>query len=141
MDNKSVLEEWFRRVWTEEDPNAIDEMMELETTALGLVKKDLVGPTEFKSFQQALLALVTDVDIRIERHIEDGNWISAFCKLKATKRGDGTPLEMTGQVFGKIVDGKIVHADNSFDFLGFFEQAGYLPENTLTRCLQGERIA
>lgn len=140
MGPKQVLEEWFRRVWKEEDTSAIHEMFEPDGSATGLEKADIIGPEKFEQFQRALLGVAANVDIQIERHMVDGEWISALCRLKATKRSDGTPLEMVGHVYGRIVDGKIVHADNNFDFISFFEQAGYLPENTLGRCLQCEVV-
>jgi len=43
-------------------------------------------------------------------------------------------------VFCRFKDGQIVEAYNSFDFVGFFEQLGLLPESTIAICMSGQPI-
>ena len=142
---KEVLEKWFKRVWTEEDTAAIHEMFvpkKPDDQAYGLKKEDGLGPDDFVGFQQLVLALVKDVRITIDSYIEQGDVISAECTLTALNRkSDSTePVIMKGCVIGKIVDGKILSAGNHFDFLHFFEALGLLPEDTLEKCLTGNKV-
>ncbi|MEP4987312.1 MAG: nuclear transport factor 2 family protein [Paracoccaceae bacterium] len=80
--HREVLETWFRRVWAEEDAGAIDEMMAPGTPARGLGSQTHIGPAGFKGFQQGLLALVSDVEIKIDKSMEDGDWIFALVHFR-----------------------------------------------------------
>lgn len=135
------METWFQKVWKEQNPVTIDEMLMPDTTARGLGDQTRIGPGDFKGFYEALLELVSDVDIRIDHSMESGDWISALCTVRAMCRRTGKPAGMTGHVQMKIVDGHIVDAYNHFDFMGFYEQLGLLPEGSFARCLGGEKIA
>ena len=48
---------------------------------------------------------------------------------------------ITGQVMSRLVDGRVAEAYNHFDFISFFEMLGLLPEDTMTLCMTGQRIA
>ena len=137
---KEVLETWFRRVWTEQDASAIDELFVPDGAARGLGGNVLIGPTGFREFHSALRVLLTDFVITIDKSIEEGDWISAVCTLRATAKQSGTPIEITGSVMIRISDGKLMEAYNHWDFLGMFAQLGYLPTNTFERALGGETI-
>ena len=137
---KEVLETWFRRVWTEQDANAIDDLFVPDGAARGLGANALIGPAGFREFHSALRGLLTDFVITIDKSLEEGEWISAICTLRATSRQSGTPIEITGSVMIRISDGKLMEAYNHWDFMGIFAQLGLLPTNTFERALGGERI-
>lgn len=137
----SVLETWFRRVWTEEDPNAIDEMFAPEAHATGLGDTPIVGPDEFKAFQSALLNLLGDVSINIDKVVDDGTWTACMCTMTATARKGGDTIAITGSVFIRTRDGKIIEGYNHFDFLEMFTQLGLLPDDVFERGLSGVKIA
>ncbi|MEP3276286.1 MAG: ester cyclase [Stappiaceae bacterium] len=141
MTNSEVIETWFKRVWAEEDETAIDDMLVPETSARGLGGKAHQGPTEFKQFHRAFLALIGDVNIVIDRQATDGDWVFSLVTIKATRRRDGVPVEIGGQILVKIIDGKIVDAHNHIDFMGLFGQLDLLPCDCLDRCLAGEGFA
>lgn len=138
--HREVLETWFKRVWAEEDAGAIDEMLINDTKARGLGSQTRVGPGDFKDFQHKLLQLVGDVDMQIDDCLESGDWIAALCTCRATCRKTGKPVQLTGQMHIKIVDGALVEAYNQFDFMGLYESLGLLPTGTFDRCLNGESL-
>jgi len=138
--SKEVLETWFRRVWSEEDSAAIDELFIPDGEARGLGANDLIGPQGFRQFHSALCGLLCDFVITIDKSLEVGDWISAICTLRARSRQSRAPIEITGQVMIRIADGKLAEAYNHWDFLGMFSQLGLLPTETFERALGGEKI-
>jgi hypothetical protein len=137
---KEVLETWFHRVWTEQDADAIDELFIPEGAASGLRTNVAIGPAEFKEFHSALLALLTDLVITIDKSIQEDDWIAAVCTLRARSRQSQAPIEITGSVMIRISDGKLIEAYNHWDFIGIFSQLGLLPTDTFARALGGESI-
>ena len=117
-----TLRTWARRVWLERDEAAIDEMMLADTRASGLGMQVLVGPEGFKQFHRALCALLSDSELSVDHHIEADGWLAALCTFKATSR-HGRKVAITGTIYARIVDGKILEAYNHFDFLGLFTPA------------------
>ncbi|WP_306143833.1 ester cyclase [Roseibium sp. MMSF_3412] len=146
MTNLEILETWFRRVWSEEDEAAIEEMFVPDGRAVGLGEQtkggkdefrehEMLGPEEFKVFQRALLGLVKDVRIEIKRSITSGEWLCALCEFQGTSRRTGERVRMTGTVYGRFSDDQIIDAFNHFDFLSLFQQLGSLETGTFERCL------
>jgi hypothetical protein len=137
---RETAETWFRRVWKDRDPNAIDELFVVDGEARGLGDNTLIGPKDFKVFHSTLCALVSNIVITIDKSIEEGDWISVICTLKAKNPKTGAPVGMTGSVLVKIVDGKLIEAYNHWDFLGLFTELGLIPPNTFKRGLSGEKM-
>ena len=138
--SREVIETWFRRVWTEEDSTAIEELFVPDGEARGLGANALIGPQGFKQFHSALRGLLCDFVITIDKSIEVGDWIAAVCTLRAKSRKFGAPVQITGSVMIRIVDGKLTEAYNHWDFLGMFSQLGLLPTETFEKALGGEKI-
>lgn len=139
-EGQKVLQNWFQRVWTEEDQNAIDEIFPSPGKARGLGAQTLIGPEDFKQFQSALCRLLSDIHISIDKCVEEGEWTCALCTFRAISKSDGSQITVTGTVYGRIKDGKIKEAYNHFDFLGLWSQLGYLPPDSFEKGLQGEKI-
>ena len=139
-EGQEVLKNWFQRVWKEEDQDAIDEMLPSSGKASGLGSQSLVGPEEFKQFHHGLCCLLSDIDISIDKCIEQESWTSALCTFSATSKNDGSSVTITGTVFGRIEGGKIQEAYNHFDFLNLWCQLGYLPSDSFVKGMQGEKI-
>ncbi len=135
-----VIEEWFRRVWREEDASAIDELFIPDGNACGLGSEPLVGPEEFKGFHRLLLCLIKDVNIKVVRHMENDDWISVMAVVNGKRKDNNAPVEMTGQIWLRIVDGTLVEGHNQFDFLKLFEQLGLIPSMSFEQCLQGQKM-
>jgi hypothetical protein len=137
---KEVLETWFRRVWTEQDANAIDELFIPDGAARGLGGNVLIGPAGFREFHSALRGLLTDFVITIDKSVQEDDWISAVCTLRARSRQTATPIEITGSVMIRISDGKLMEAYNHWDFINMFGQLGLLPTDAFVKALGGETI-
>ncbi len=132
------MERWFTRVWANEDEDAIDEMLVPEIRAVGLGKQPRIGPEQFKEFHRCFLKLMSDVDVVVDKRMQDGDWHAILVTFNARRRDNGEPVSMTGQVFCKIIDDRIVEGYNHFDLINLFEQLDLLPEDTLETCLQGK---
>lgn len=140
MTNRDVIETWFRRVWKEEDANAIDELFVMDGQALGLGANVLYGPEDFRIFHSALCSLLCDIEITIDKSMESEDWISAVCTLNAKAERTKTPVLITGSIMVRIADEKLVEAYNHWDFLALYTQLGLLPAKTFELGLSGERI-
>lgn len=137
--SQQILTTWFQRVWKEEEAAAIDEFY-LGGEVVGLGAQILLTPDEFKEFHTAMLALLSDVEIHIDKCLCDGPWISALCSINARSRASGQPIRLGGTVWGRIEAGLIKEAYNHFDFLSLWEQLGLVPEGAFAQGLQGKTI-
>ena len=134
-----LFETWFRRVWKENDTKAIFEMFP-DGKAKGLGSQDIGNPEGFQEFREKLCNLVQNIEITIDKSVEDNDWTALLCVLKGNCRSTGKPVSMTGTVFGRIKDGHILQAYNHWDFHGLWVQLGLLPKDSFDRCLNGEKI-
>ena len=134
---RNVMETWFQRVWAEEDATAVSDLYEADGPIRGLGKQDMLEAGDFVSFQKALLGLVSDVRVDIDKSIERGNWLALLCSLTAKSRSTGATVSMTGTAFVKVVDGTVREAYNHWDFIALYEQLGLLPADTFGRALAG----
>jgi hypothetical protein len=73
--------------------------------------------------------------------MEDGEWMAVLITLNARRRDNDAPVSTTGNIYFRIVDGKVLQGDNHFDFMGLLEQMGNLPENTFEQCLKGKVLS
>ena len=99
---RDVVETWFRRVWKEEDTSAIDELFMPDGQARGLGANVLIGPADFKQFHAALCAQLSGIVITVDKSLEEGDWISVVCTLRAQRRDTGAPVTMTGSVMVRM---------------------------------------
>ena len=138
-NGKEIIQTWFQRVWSEEDQLAIDEMY-AGGKIRGLGSQTVLGQEEFKQFHNALCALLSDIVITVDKCIEDDGWASALCTLNAKSKSSGDTVNISGNVWFRIEDGKIQEAYNHFDFIGLWGQLGYLPIDSFEQGLQGNKI-
>lgn len=138
MTKREVVEAWFERVWSQEDSQAIHEMFAGSATAKGLGARPIAGPKEFEVFQKALLKLLQDLSITIDRAFERDDWICVFCTLTAKKRGTQKAISMPGCAAVRIQNDKIMEGYNHWEFMSLFEQLDLLPTDSFATCLQGK---
>lgn len=136
-----IMEQWFKRVWSNEEEDAIDEMLVPDTNASGLGSQPRIGPEQFKEFHRCFLALMRNIDIVIDKRMQDGDWYSLLVTFNARRRDNGEPIAVTGNVYGRVIDDKIVEAYNHFDFIGLFEQLGLMPKGSFDNCISGRKSA
>lgn len=140
MEKREILEEWYRRVWIEADLDAIDQLFSPDTQAQGLLPDLQVGPNDFRELVPMFLDMVEDPKVSLDKVMEDGDWASALYTMRVTNPANGQPAVCSGQLFARFDGDKMVETYNSFDFMGFFEQMGLLPEQSMAICLTGQRI-
>lgn len=136
-----LIDNWFQKVWTEENSEAISELMNPQAHAEGLGSKPLVGVAEFQEFHAALLARITDVRFTIDRCLEEGDWAAAFGTLTAKSRESGASISITGSLLVQFDGEVLIQGHNQFDFMEMWGQLGYLPMDSFARGLRGEKIA
>lgn len=140
MDGLQILQSWYERVWVDADLDAVAEFFDVEALASGLLPDLAADMEDFQALVPAVLRLIRDVSFEINdsMQVDDRAW--ALTTISAKRASDLTPVKITGQIMIKIRDGKIIEAQNHFDFIGFLEQIGALPSNTLELCLAGETL-
>ena len=140
MTKLELLGNWYRRVWIEADPDAIDDYFAPRAGADGLMPDGQVSAEDFRALVPALLSLVRNLRIEVDRSIETDDWLWAQITVHATHAQSVNQIRASGQIMMRIEGDKIVEAYNAFDFITFFEQAGLLPEDAFLLLLSGERI-
>lgn len=140
MNKRELLETWFRRVWQEEDMEAIDEMMTASTEVRGLRQAPQVGPSDFKAFARSLLCLIKETHITIDHFMENGDWATVLMNISAKNRNTDQPLQFFGLALVRIVEDKIVEAYNYADFMELYEQLNLLPAGAMNHCLCGNSL-
>jgi ketosteroid isomerase-like protein len=145
MTKLEFVENWFHRVWWEEDVDAIRQLFvptTSEEAAHGLAKSKAMGTEDYIAFHQAFLSLIKEVKITVDKHIVQGDDIAVTCTVNALDRNSDKPkpLSMKGVAICTIRNGKMVSAENFFDFISFFEGLGFLPQDTLATCFSGQRV-
>jgi hypothetical protein len=123
-NSESLLAQWFRRVWNEEDAAAIEELAAPDMQSHGLVQT-IVGPgTWRKEFYEPMRASFDSIRVVLEE-IVAGDKI--FARLAA----------MHGMCLMRIADGKIAEAWDAWDFLGLLESMKLLPPASFGRAITG----
>ncbi|MGL4279582.1 MAG: nuclear transport factor 2 family protein, partial [Albidovulum sp.] len=140
MSKLDLLRNFYRRVWIEADPDAIDEFFAPRAGADGLMPDGQVSAEDFRALVPALLSLVRNLRIDIDRDVDAGEWLWAQITVHALPAQGVNPISASGQIMMRIEGEKIVEAYNAFDFVSFFEQAGLLPQDAFLLLLSGERL-
>lgn len=137
---RKLFEDWFRRVWEEEDASAILELYTPEPESKALGAQTLITPDEFTVFHQCILSLLSDILISIDHCLDDGEWTSVLCTLRAKSKATGEPVMITGTVFARIREGRIVEGYDHFDFINLWGQLGILPPDCFAQGLMGQKL-
>jgi len=140
MTKLEFLREWYRRVWIEADPTAIDDYFAPRAGADGLMPDGQVSAEDFRALVPALLAVGRNLRIEIDRHVETDDWLWAQITVHGTAAQGIDPIRASGQIMMKIEGDKITEAYNAFDFITFFEQVKLLPPDSFLLLLSGESL-
>ena len=119
---------WFEQVWNEGRREAIAEMLAPD----GVIHDggiDSVGPEGFYPFFDRMHAAFSDLRVRVEDTIADGDKICVRWSCTAEHTGDGLGIAPTGvtiHVTGisilRVADDKLVEGWQNWDMLGMMEQ-------------------
>lgn len=138
MGMEQALADWFQRVWVEGDLDAVDEYFSPDTKAAGMMTGFEVGPEDMKAMVPAILAMIREPEVSMEKTVETGEWLWALLKIDAKSAETMKPVSINGQIMMRMgADGKIIEAYNHFDLISFFEQLEKMPQDTIALCLGG----
>lgn len=142
MGMEQALTDWFQRVWVEGDLDAVDEYFSSDTTAAGMMSGFEVGAEDMKAMVPAILAMIRNPTVSMEKTVETGECLWALLNINAQCAETLKPVSVNGQVMMRMgPDGKIVEAYNHFDFISFFEQVGKMPQDTMALCMGGVELS
>jgi predicted SnoaL-like aldol condensation-catalyzing enzyme len=138
MPAESVLAQWFRRVWNENDASAIDELAAPDVVSHGLIG-DIHGREQWRQhFYHPMLAAFTHTRVEVLDEVVAGDKIFARLSATLSVAGHQETVEMKGTCLVRLVDGKIAEAWDSWDFLGLMEHLKILPESSFQKALMGK---
>lgn len=122
--NAELVRRWFEDVWNQGRAESIDELLAPDAVIHGLVTGDLVGTKAFRAFHALFRAAFYDIEVTVEKTIEEGDSVTAWCRAAATHRETGKKVAFSGAIFGDFRDGKLQEGWNCWDFLGLLIQLG-----------------
>ncbi len=122
--NADLIRRWFEEVWNHGRAEAIDELLAPGAVIHGLVPGDLVGLEAFRAFHTLFRSAFYDIDVKVDRTVEDGDRVSAWCRASAVHRETGKSVAFSGAIFAEFRDGKLQEGWNCWDFLGLLFQLG-----------------
>jgi hypothetical protein len=134
--SESFNQQWFRRVWNSLESSAIDELMAPECVVHGLAAEPTTGPAPFHDVHFAFTQAFRDIHIEVLREVSNGATHAAHCRVTMISRRDGRFVEFHGCPMIRVVDGRMVEAWNTWDFLRLAQVMGTAPIDALPRALQ-----
>lgn len=141
MHRHRILSDWFQRVWIDGDLDAVDGFFADNTSADGMLTGIACSAADFQALVPAIMQWIRDPVVTLDRLVESGAWVCALVHISAVAAETMRPVTITGQIMLRLDEhGKIVEAYNHFDHLAFFEQLGFLPQDTMALCLGGVEL-
>ncbi len=133
----SLTREWFEQVWNQGKEEAIDRLLAADARVHGL-GGPMVGPEGFKAMWRTFRAAFADLHVTVERTFVDGDTCIAQCRVRGRHAGDalGGPatdrtIEISGVTITRSQDHQLVEGWNVFDFLGMYQQIGWVSNPVL----------
>jgi len=127
-ENKALAARWFEKVWNQGQRHAIPEMLAPD----GVIHDGndaAVGPEGFYSFFDRMHASFSDIHVKIESSMAEGNDVCLrwSCSLRHTGDGLGFPatgkvVKTTGISIVRIENGKFSEGWQNWDMLGLMQQ-------------------
>ena len=137
---EAVVRQWFKEVWDEGREEAIDRLMAPDGPVHGLPGPEgqMVGPAGFKPVFHTFREALGDLEVIVERTLVDGEFCTAFCRVKGRHVGSALggpptnkPVEFTGMTIARVRNGKLLEGWNVYDFLTMYQQIGWVPNPVL----------
>ena len=127
-----MARQWFEQVWNQGNEEAIDRMLAPDGRIHGL-GGEMVGPGGFKPMWRTFRSAFSDLHVTVERTIVDGDTCVAQVRVRGRHTGDALGAPASGRQI--IIDGvtilrsdgdQFVEGWNVFDFLGMYQQLGWV---------------
>jgi steroid delta-isomerase-like uncharacterized protein len=125
--NETVLHQWFRRIWTEGDRNAVRELLAPNAIIHELDEQgeDTHGAEGFLVFFDRFRSALPDNRVEVEDVVVAGDKIAGRWTATATHSGDhlgfpatGRRVRVSGMSLARIENGRIAEGWNLWDRLG-----------------------
>jgi predicted ester cyclase len=125
---QDIARQWFEQVWNQGRREAIAEFLS-PGALLHEGGADVVGPDGFYPFFDRLSAALSEIHVRVEDSIADGDKVCVRWSFTAKHTGEGlgiaatgVPIHITGITIIRIAGGKMVEGWQNWDMLGLMEQ-------------------
>jgi steroid delta-isomerase-like uncharacterized protein len=132
-ENKAVARKFYELFETG-DLKAAEEVVAKDFVNLRAIPGQTAGLAGLKEVIKAFRAGVPDIKFTIEEQVAEGDKVASRYSATCTHQGDflgvprtDKPLNFTGLVIHRIVEGKIQEAWLEFDMLGVMRQMGAIP--------------
>jgi predicted ester cyclase len=132
----ALMRQWFKEVWDEGRAEAIDRHAAANQTVHGLggpTDPPMIGKAAFKQLHQTFMNAFGDLTVTVEKTVVQGDQCAAVCRVAGRHVGDALgghatnkEVNFTGITIGRIANGKLVEGWNVFDFLGMYQQIGWV---------------
>lgn len=132
---EQVIRTWLHRLWTDRDPQVIDELFVPDGSATGLQPERVIGPAEFHAFFALLSAAIVETRVDIEHVMTHGPEVMVMGTLRGQHRASGRRVDIRIAAHARVHGGKIVDATNVVDFMALMQQIGELAPTALRDAL------
>jgi limonene-1,2-epoxide hydrolase len=130
-----VVAHWFEWVWNRREARVIDLLFPEDGVAWGLGDEPVRGPAAFRAFHAALFTAFAPLHFETLRTVTEGDLTVIHGRLDVTVNGSTVGLDGIG--IGRVVDGKIVEAWNSWSFVPLLIAQGVVSPEQVQRALAG----
>jgi predicted ester cyclase len=131
----AIARRWFKEVWNEGNESAIDRLMHPEALAHGLAGEAIRGPEGFKGLFRTFQSAIGDLRIEVERTVVEGDTCAALCHVTGKHVGhtlggapSGNAVDFYGMTIFRTQGDQLIEAWNCFDFLGMYQQIGWVKQ-------------
>ena len=139
----SLTREWFEQVWNQGNEDAIDRLLAADARIHGLGGA-MVGPDGFKPMWRTFRATFSELQITVERTMVDGDTTMAHVRVRGRHTGSalggpasGRPIDIEGVTITRSSGDQLVEGWNVFDFLGMYQQLGWVSNPVQPGALAG----
>jgi len=130
----TIAHRWYDQVWNQLRREAIAELLSPDAV-LHEGDDQMRGPEGFYPFYDRILATFSDMHIKVEQTVEEGDLICARWSVTMTHTGDGLGFpptnkrcHVTGMAILRVAGGKLVEGWQNWDMLGLIQQIQEAPK-------------
>lgn len=137
-DSRTLVREFHRRILTEKDLDAVDELLTEDYVEHNnaLPDGEMRGRESIKQFWEGFFEAFPDLSVTEEFTVAEDNLVVTRHRGGGTHEGEfmgipssGNEFEINGIDIFRIEDGRIAEAWVSLDSLGMMQQLGLVPED------------
>lgn len=121
-------------IWTQGKLDVIDEVISPDYVGNSPTDGEIRGTEGFRQLVERYHSAFTDVEMRIEHIVAEGDWVGVQWTARGTHTAElmgipptGREVTVTGFELSRAADGKFVEGHGVFDALGMLQQLGAVP--------------